>query len=63
MQSKLLSVGDVADILGVSVQTVYNWVSRGRLPIVKVSRRTMFQPEEIGRWISVRSRTEAESRC
>lgn len=60
MQPKLLNVGEVADILGVSVQTIYSWVSRGRLPVVKVGRRTLFHPAELERWISMRSRKEWE---
>jgi len=52
---KLLSVGDVAALLGVSVHTVYAWSARGRLPIVKVGTRTMFKPEEIRRWVAERS--------
>jgi excisionase family DNA binding protein len=60
MQCKLLNVAEVADILGVSTQTIYSWVSKGRLPVVKVGRRTLFHPSEIERWISMRSRKEWE---
>jgi excisionase family DNA binding protein len=60
MQPKLISVGEVADVLGVSIQTIYSWVSKGRLPFVKVGRRTLFQPVEIERWIEARSRKENE---
>ena len=60
MQPKLISVGEVADVLGVSIQTIYSWVSKRRLPFVKVGRRTLFQPVEIERWIAARSRKETE---
>ncbi len=60
MQLKLINVNELAKVLGISVQTVYAWVSRRRLPIVKVGRRTMFNPEEIDRWVRVRSRREVE---
>ena len=61
MQPRLLNVGEVADILGVSVQTIYSWASMGRLPVVKVGRRTLFHPGEIERWIALRSRKERET--
>lgn len=56
---KLLSVADVAELLGVSIHTVYAWAARGRLPVVKVGTRTMFAPHEIQRWVGARSRTES----
>jgi excisionase family DNA binding protein len=56
---KLLNVEEVARVLGVSVHTVYTWVSCGRLPLVKVGARTMFEPVEIRRWVAERSRREA----
>jgi excisionase family DNA binding protein len=55
---KLLSVADVAELLGVSIHTVYAWAARRRLPVVKVGTRTMFAPHEIQRWVGARSRTE-----
>jgi len=62
MQQKLINVSELAQVLGVSIQTIYTWVSQRRLPFVKVGRRTMFNPEEIERWIKMRSRRETEYR-
>ncbi len=55
---RLLNVGEVAQVLGVSVHTIYTWAAKGRLPLVKVGKRTMFEPREIARWVSERSRLE-----
>lgn len=58
MTQKLLSVKELAEALGISVHTVYAWVSCGRLPCVKVGTRTLFDPQEIERWVRERSRRE-----
>ncbi len=56
---RLLAVGDVAALLGVSPHTVYAWSSKRVLPVVKVGARTMFDPVEIRRWVELRSRAAA----
>lgn len=61
MLDRLLSVQEVAELLGVSVHTVYAWVSAARLPFVKVGTRTKFRQSEILRWVAERSRAERES--
>jgi excisionase family DNA binding protein len=58
IRSKLLSVSELAELLGISIPTVYAWVSKGRLPCVKLGTRTMFDPVEIARWVNERSRRE-----
>ena len=55
---RLLSVVEVAAMLGLSRHTIYTWVSKRKLPIVKVGSRTMFQRSEIERWIVERHRRE-----
>ena len=49
--AKLLSVQEVATLLGLHKVTIYDWVSQRRVPFVKVGRRTMFDPREIERWL------------
>jgi excisionase family DNA binding protein len=51
----LLSVSQVARSLGVSRHTVYVWSAEGRMPMVKLGKRTLFHPDEIERWVSERS--------
>jgi len=53
---KLLSVDEVAEQLGISVHTVYAWAGSGRIPVVKLGRRTLFDPDVIQHWISDCSR-------
>lgn len=58
MLEKLMNIEATADVLGVSVHTLYAWVSSGRLPVVKVGARSMFAPKEIERWVAERSKRE-----
>jgi excisionase family DNA binding protein len=36
---KLLTVGELAECLGISIGTAYHWLSQGRLPCVRFSAR------------------------
>ena len=51
LNSGLLSVEEAADYLGLSVHTVYGWVSQGRIPYVKMGRLTKFRKEDLDRFI------------
>src|SRR5690606_34019777 len=42
VEDRLLTVADVAEYLGLSVGTVYNKVSRGEIPHVKIGRTLRF---------------------
>lgn len=45
--SHFLSVDEVADALGVAVQSVYNWSNQKRLHPIKVNGKLRFNPEEV----------------
>lgn len=40
-QRLVYSVGDFAEIFGVSVPSVYNYIASGSLPVLKVGKRTL----------------------
>lgn len=48
---KLLTARQVSELLEVKVSTVYDWISRGRIPYVKVGRLVRFKKTDIFRWI------------
>jgi hypothetical protein len=55
---KLLTEGEVADILGISVKTLRNWrVSGGPLPHIKISRSVRYHPDDVLALIAERRRT------
>jgi excisionase family DNA binding protein len=55
---KLLSTQEVADILGVHVQTVRQYIRLGELPAVKISPRLYkVRPEDLERFIEDKKKT------
>jgi len=48
---KLLTARQVSDLLEVKVDTVYDWVSRGLIPYVKLGRLVRFKKQELFRWV------------
>jgi excisionase family DNA binding protein len=56
---KLLSVHEVAELLGVPVPTVYRWRYEGTGPIgLKVGRHVRYDPADVRRWLSERADSE-----
>jgi excisionase family DNA binding protein len=55
---RFLTVNEVAELLRVSVRSVYDWVSQGSIPHHKAGRRTIFQLEEVIEWVSKKSPEE-----
>jgi len=47
----LLSVTDAAQRLGISRHTLNCWVSKRKVPFVKLGRRTLFNPADLDRMI------------
>ena len=54
LRERLLTFGQVADLLQVHPKTVYAWVARRELPSVRLGRRVRFLPDDILRWVSAR---------
>ncbi|MGH2718639.1 MAG: helix-turn-helix transcriptional regulator [Actinomycetota bacterium] len=53
--SPLISVEELADILGVPVNTVYKWRHRGLGPApIRVGRFLRFDPEDVRSWLEGR---------
>jgi len=58
MQDRLLSITEVAELLGVSVATVRWWIHDGTAPDhFKVGRRIKFRLSDVLRWLEDRRRT------
>lgn len=52
---KLLTVADVADILGISRVKVYDLLNKNGLPSVKIGGARRIQPEKLQAWIERQS--------
>ena len=52
---ELLSIPELAEYLGVTVQTVYNWRARGfGPPAIRVGRAIKFRAVDVARWLEER---------
>ena len=51
VSARLISVKELSGVLGLSVHTLYCWVSQRRIPYVKCGRLTRFNMSEIERWL------------
>ena len=63
--SKLLTIGEASEYLGISKLTLYGWVSARKLGFVKVGRLVKFKQEHLDRWIdqhTVKARPAAQKR-
>jgi excisionase family DNA binding protein len=54
--TKLLSVSEVAEFLGIRKTTVYKYVMRQRIPHVKIGARLLFDQARIEAWVKEQSR-------
>ncbi len=60
MEKRLIGVEEVRVYLGIPKGSIYNLVSQRRIPFVKIGRRTLFDLQEINRWIVENARKEED---
>ena len=60
MSEKWLSVQQIADHLGVSKDTIYNWLKKG-MPAHKFGKLWKFQTSEVDKWIKEGKANDASS--
>lgn len=53
--SKLLTMDQASEYLGVSKLTLYGWVSARKLSYVKVGRLVKFKQDQLDKWIDQRT--------
>jgi excisionase family DNA binding protein len=46
-----LSVNEIGEHLGVSKETVYRWLDKGKIPAKRVGKLWKFKASEVDRWI------------
>ena len=50
---KLLSVEDLSDILGIPVNTLYQWRTKGYGPPgVRIGRHLRYRPDDVNAWLN-----------
>ncbi len=63
--SKLLTMVEASEYLGVSKLTLYGWVSARKVSFIKVGRLVKFKQEHLDKWIdqhTVKAGTEGTQR-
>lgn len=50
-KERWLSVEEIAAHLGVSKETVYRWIDRGRIPAHRIGRLWKFKASEVDSWV------------
>ncbi len=60
---RLLSVDEVAEVLGVPVKTLYQWRHKGVGPLgLRIGRHLRYRAADVWEWIERRAAEEASSR-
>jgi len=58
----LLTIHEVSLLMGISVGTLYHWVSQKRIPVVRISSRCIrFALTVLQRWIEQKTDTPQET--
>lgn len=54
VQSRFMTVGEVAAVLRVSTMTVYRLINAGELPAVRIGRSFRLRPQDLDRYLNER---------
>lgn len=46
-----LSVEEIAEHLGVSKETIYRWLKKGKVPAHRIGKLWKFKPTEVDQWV------------
>ena len=55
IDNHLINISELSELMGLSVNTLYTWVSQRRIPYVKIGRLTKFNAGVIDSWINAHS--------
>jgi excisionase family DNA binding protein len=61
MDDRWLSVGEIAEYLGISKDTVYVWITNKGLPGHRIGRFWKFKRSEVDEWVHQGSAADAET--
>ena len=57
-EKQLLDTKEAAEYLGISKNTLYEWIIQGKVPYIKVGRLVKFRKEDIEAWLKRRTQEE-----
>jgi excisionase family DNA binding protein len=60
--NRLIRAREAAEFLGINTRTLYQWVAANRVPVVRLSPRTIrFDPQALQSWIEEHVELAGES--
>ena len=59
-QKEILNSEEAAEFLGISINTLYEWVSQKRIPHMKVGGLLKFKREHLEKWLEKKVQKEEE---
>ena len=60
-QNRWLSAEEIAQHLGVSIDTIYRWIAGRGMPAHKVGRLWKFKTDEVDEWVKTGGAAESDS--
>lgn len=60
MDDRWLSVEEIARYLGVSKDTIYNWINGKNMPAHKIGRLWKFKREQVDEWVKSGGAAESD---
>ena len=55
MDDRWLSMEEICQYLGVTVDTVHNWIRKKNMPVVKLRRCWKFKKDQVDEWVESNS--------
>jgi excisionase family DNA binding protein len=52
---QLVTVAEAAEALRISDRTVFRWVERGELPVVRLGRRVLLREQDLAAYVDART--------
>lgn len=60
MEDRWLSAEEIAKYLGVSKDTIYNWINGKNMPAHKIGRLWKFKRDEVDEWVKSEGASESD---
>lgn len=51
LMDRWLSVQEIAHYLGISKETIYRWLEKGKIPAHKIGKQWKFKVSEVDEWV------------
>ena len=55
MRKQLLTIQELSEYIGITVNTAYSWVSQKKIPYIHVGRLVRFDIDKINEWLDKNS--------